>query len=424
MTAAVTDLKSTRVATPDRPPSLALFLLSTLAQRLGIWVSGFPFPVVALLSPLILAIGLLKGRIKFSVLRGLLFSALAISIMLSFALGRREWSSPQSALLFAGLYAFWAFWAPTASHTYRQYVGRIAFWVGVFSLLAAVQYVGQFAYKSELWFSWRSIVPEVFLIEYNTLNEISYASQHYKGNGFFLLEPSTLSGLIARVFLLTVFVFGSLRYAVPFAIGLIFAFSGTGILFTLLFTMPFIALLVARRFALAPTLVVTALVACLIWLLWSTTFLGEYFIGRLDEFSNPRSSGFARFTSTLLIFERHMTHSAGEFLVGYGPGSFIHLSGGLAVETFGSGWIKLFVEYGLLGFTTFCLFFLYCVYSSTRSMYLALALLLQYLVLDGALLVPQLAFVTYAIFVLPVRNLEVQHDLDRAARDDRAATVS
>ena len=57
-------------------------------------------------------------------------------------------------------------------------------------------------------------------------------------------------------------------------------------------------------------------------------------------------------------------------------------------------------------------------------MYLSLALLLQYLVLDGALLVPQLAFVTYAIFVLPVRSLEDQRDMGRTAREDRAATVS
>ena len=86
--------------------------------------------------------------------------------------------------------------------------------------------------------------------------------------------------------------------------------------------------------------------------------------------------------------------------------------------------LKLFIEYGLLGFTTFCLFFLYCVYSSTQSIYLSLALLMQYLVLDGALLVPQLAFLTYAIFVLPVRSLETQHDVDGTSRDVRDAAAT
>jgi hypothetical protein len=99
-----------------------------------------------------------------------------------------------------------------------------------------------------------------------------------------------------------------------------------------------------------------------------------------------------------------LTQEFGEFLIGYGPGTFKHVTGDANEEMFGSGWIKLFVEYGLLGLTTFSIFFLYCVYSSTRSFLLSIALLTQYVILDGGVLVPQLTFLSYAIFVLPVRK--------------------
>jgi hypothetical protein len=274
----------------------------------------------------------------------------------------------------------------------------------VFSVLAAVQYLGQFAYRSELWFSWRGVLPETVLIEYNTLNEMSYGAGVFKGNGFFLLEPSTLSGLIARVLLLTVIALGELKYAIPFSIGLLFAFSGTGIIFTAAFTVPVIAIILLRRFPPVITVVTLTFLALGLAFLWTGTFVGDYFSGRLSEFSDPRASGYARFTSTLVIFERFLTRDIGEFLIGYGPGSYRFIAGELTEETFGSGWIKLFIEYGLIGLTTFSVFFLYCVYTSTRSLHLSIALLAQYLILDGGVLVPQLAFLSYAIFVLPVRS--------------------
>jgi hypothetical protein len=397
------EARATRVQNRAAVPR-TIFFLSTFCQRLGLWISGYPFPVAFLFSPFIIAYAVMRGSLQLSFVRGLLFSLMIISFATSLILGRPDMISAQSALLFAAMYAPWVLWARMPAFEYRTYVRRVAFWVGVFSVLAAVQYIGQFAYHSPLWFSWRGVVPETALIEYNTLNEMSYGSGVYKGNGFFLLEPSTLSGLIARVFLLTVIVLGELKYAVPFSIGLLFAFSGTGIIFTVAFTAPLIAILLLRRFPPVITVVTLTFVALALAFLWMGTFVGDYFSGRLAEFSDPRASGYARFTSTLVIFERFLTRDVTEFLVGYGPGSYRYIASELTEETFGSGWIKLFIEYGLFGLTTFSAFFLYCVYTSTRSLYLSIALLAQYLILDGGVLVPQLAFLSYAIFVLPVRS--------------------
>lgn len=381
-----------------------LFFLSTLCQRFGFWLSGYPFPLVLIIAPLTIGRALLRGQMKASVIRSLLFLTTAAAFATSFALGRSEWTSLQSILLFFALYIPWIFFSPTTPSEYGRYVMRVAFWVSLFSIIAAVQYFGQFIYPSELWFSWKSILPAGFLIEYNTLNETHYDSGIYKGNGFFFLEPSTLSGLIARVFLLVLLVLGDVRYVVPFVLGLIFALSGTGILFVLLFASVPLIVLLSRRASSAPILALSIFVAVSLAIIVSSFYFADYFIGRTSEFTDPRASGYARFTSTIIIFEKHLTTDLLSFLFGYGPGSFQHIASEMTDETFGSGWIKLFIEYGFFGILSFSAFFLYCVYTSTRSLYIALALLFQYLVLDGALLVPQLSFLSYAIFVMPVRS--------------------
>ena len=387
------------------PVSLSLFALSTFCQRLGIWLYGFPFPLVLLLSPVIIAKGVIAGRMKVSLVRALLFTLLILSFATSFALGRAEWISVQSCLLLVGMYVPWILYTPVKPDEYAAYIRRVAFWVSVFAILTVVQYAGQYVARGELWFSWRSLIPTDFLIEYNTLNEMHYGSGTYKGNGMFLLEPSTVSGLIARVFLLTVVVLGDLKYAVPFAAGLLAAFSGTGLVFTGVFTVPAIVQLLGRSYISLPKVYLLIVFLCFLAVLVFGTFVGDYLMGRTAEFSNPRASGYARFTSTLILFELYLTQDLGTFLVGYGPGSFKHIASNITDEAFCSGWIKLCMEYGFFGLVSFSWFFAYCVYTSTRSKLITLGLLAQYLILDGPLIVPQLAFLSYAIFVLPVRVL-------------------
>ena len=397
------DVRAKSEPAPSIVP-LSLFALSTFGQRLGFWLSGFPFPLVLFISPLLFGYGLFKQRLKVSIIRTFLFSLMVVSFSASFAFGRAEWLSVQSAILLLAVYAPWVLYAPTSSQEYDHFVRRVAFWAGVLGVLAAMQYAGQFLVPSELWFSWRSVISKDFLIEYNTLNELSYGAGIYKGNGLFLLEPSTLSGLVARVLLLTVVALGTLKYALPLGVGLLAALSGTGLVFTGLFTVPASFRLITKR-SLAPRqLFLLTVVTIGFALLLSNTFVGQYFVDRTHEFSNPRASGYARFTSTFIVFQQYLTRDLGDFLLGYGPGSFKHLARHITDETFGSGWIKLFIEYGFMGFLTFSAFFLYCVYTSTRSAFLSIALLTQYLILDGAIAVPQLAFLTFAIFIFPVRS--------------------
>jgi len=381
-----------------------MYVLSTFLQRLGYWYSTFPLPAVMVFSPTVLGIGLLKGRIEFSGMRVNLFIFLAGCILISTLLGTR--GTLTSTIAYFVLYVQWTLRCRMKHDDYIKYLHRIAILTSILCIVGMLQWLAQYVIKSPYIFSWRGIVPPELLLEQNSLNELTYNSGQYKGNGFFLTEPSSLSGLAARVLLLTVLILKDLRYVVPLVLGLIFSFSGTGLVFMLLFTaLPLGYLLFEKGSKAAKTqptshMVVAAVAAIVIGVLFM--HYSDYFVGRVDELSNPRTSGYARYTTTLLIFREEVMRTTSGFLFGYGPGSFDPLTG----HEHSTGWIKLFVEVGLIGTIAFITFFLVCVYSSTRSLYISVAMLFHYIVLDSPVLSPQFTLLAFAMFVLPVREIE------------------
>ena len=189
---------------PSRMASIpaALFILSTFFQRLGVWFAGFPFPLVLISSPFLLAYGLIKQRVKLSTTRLTLFVLLAGSIVTSIILADRMTAT--SALAYFLIYTQWLFYYPVNKDQYMKFLRIIAVITSAICLIGAMQYLSQFIVKSQYVFTWRGIIPSDYLIEQNTLNELSYNSGQYKSNGFFLTEPSSLSGLAARLLLLVV----------------------------------------------------------------------------------------------------------------------------------------------------------------------------------------------------------------------------
>ena len=415
---AISSVPPTIQSAQDRcgPVPTSIFILSTFFQRLGIWVSGFPFPLVLFLSPFMLAYGFWQGRVKLSHARLLLFVFFAGSVVISSVWGPH--TKPTASLLFLVVYSVWLFYMPATHKEYTDYIHKIALLVSVLCIIGMFQFLIQFAVKSDYLFSWNGVIPSQLLIEHNTLRESSYNSGIYNGNGFFLLEASTLSALAARMLLLVVLILKDVRYILPLALGLAFAMSGTGMIFAILFTaLPLAGLVLKNRKVTGAEigLVFTAAVA------FGAVFLfySDYFLERLGEFSDPYSSGHARFTSTLIVFNEHVAPSLGTFLLGYGPGSFSKIVENASVEYHSTGWIKLFVELGLLGTVSFCAFFMYCVYSSTKSFYIAFAMLFQYIMLDSGVLSPQFTFLAFAmcVFAVPCREAAVADEREgRSAR--------
>jgi hypothetical protein len=396
-----TSSSSARSSAVSVPTSI--IILSTLFQRIGIWLAGFPFPSVLVLSPILLGIGFLTRRLTLCPRRLLLFIFFAGSVVISSVWG--EYTTPTAMLLFLLVYGIWVLACPVTEEEYYRYFHRVALLVSVICVLGVVQYFAQFIVKSDLIFSWRGLVPGSFLIEHNVLNELSYGSGHYKSNGVFLMEPSSLSGLAGRELLLVVLLLKDVRYIFPLALGMAFALSGQGVVFALLFaSIPLVVLLTskirpANDGSMARPIVLALVAAIVISGVFS--IYGDYFLGRLGEYSHPTSSSYARYVTPFLVFEEHVIKSPGAFFLGYGPGSFDALVANREVSH-ETGWIKLFVELGLLGVVSFCAFFLYCVFSCTRSWYIAVAMLFHYLLIDSPLLSPQFTFLAYAMFVLPV----------------------
>ena len=393
-----------RIASPGRNGDVQkhVHLGGVYLQRLGVWIGAYPFPVCLAVLPLGLALLLHRQVAGISVTRLILYAPLPVTVMISVALGIDR-TSIKSAILYLLMYFFFIVQVNLGWKEYVNYYRFIFKAVALLCIIGAAQYISQFAIRSNLLFSWKGVVPDLFLIEYNTLNVFTYGSGQYKANGFFLMEASVLSQLAARTLLLSIFIFRDFRYIAPFCLGLLTAYSGTGLIFTLFFTAIPLAIAFMRAGSTWLTLLIIGLLCGALVAISAADLLRlDFLLGRLDEFSNPQASGYLRFTGPVSIMWEHIRASELRLLFGYGPGSSGYILMGESRYGFAPGWVKLILEYGMVGFFAFAVFFGYCVYTSSRSLYLMVAFTFHFMILDFNILVPQHAFTAYLLIALPV----------------------
>lgn len=365
--------------------------------RLGI--NGvFPLPVSLATTPLALGWLVANGHAKISIARFWLWLFLVIGALISYmiAIGRPGVAtSIQSMLLYIGLFAMFLAPIPLERPQFLRYYRMLANISAVLCLIGAAQYAIQYVVKLPFLFSWRTIVPAGFLIEFNTLNETAWGSGIYKANGFFLMEASHLSQLGARGALIAAIILRDPRYFIPVVIGMLTAYSGTGFILLALFgIIPLFALFFSSR-RLAPIGAIGLLMLpVVVGLAWVPLNL-ELFVSRIGEVDSPQSSAYARFVSGSLLLNAVDNKDFATLLFGVGPGlSQYYLDAiGPGSAMFASTWVKLLIEYGFIGIITFCAFVYFCVYSTTKKHWLAAAFLFHFTYLDGALLVPQQVFV-------------------------------
>jgi hypothetical protein len=382
------------------PLPRAYFLLGSFGQKIGVWFGLFPLSAALVFAPPMLFLAIRRNAARISLTRARAFAFLALSILVSWLVGTN--AKPTAAATYLLLYGCWLAYVPVTRQGFERYMRFIADATSILCLIGAAQYMLQFVIASDNLFTWRGLIPEQFFIEMNTLNELSYGSQRYKGNGFFLFEASTLGCLAARVLLLSIVELRTMRYLAPMAVGLFFSLSGTGLAFTALFAGPALLMHLTKthRTQAIAFVVGLALIAGLVAA--GGLLPSEYYAERAGEFSEPGTSGFARFVSPFYVFDEFVLRSPTTFLFGYGPGAFAQLTENSAVEFYDPGWIKLFIELGLVGFVAFTVFFAICVYQSTRSHLVVAGMLVYYYILDAPVLVPQLSFLLFALCVLPV----------------------
>lgn len=219
------------------------------------------------------------------------------------------------------------------------------------------------------------------------------------------MEPSTMSQIAALGLLIEILEFQRPRYLLLISLGLLLAYSGTGLMLILLF-LPLAGL---GRKAGLPALVVVIFA----FALFATGIIDfSAFLSRAGEFEDTRASGFQRFVSPFwLAADDIHTPSVQALLLGNGPGTtseFVaahYRSGGWE-----GTWIKLFYEYGLIGSLVFTCFFLSC-FRQTLCPKLVRAAIIFYFVFLGGLLL-NTSFLIMAIVLCPLHGAKLSGRID------------
>jgi hypothetical protein len=298
--------------------------------------------------------------------------------------------------LFLVLYSLFTLNRPSTPDRYRSTLQVFQFLVMTISCLAVAQFAAQFIVDGRQLINFYGLVPDFLLGASfedggaHTIIPITGGSPLLKSNGIFLYEPSTLSQIATLGILIEVLEFRRPRYLLVMALGLLMAYSGTGLVL-LVVCLPLFGLRNSRA-ALSALLVVMFALG-----LFGTGIIDpSVFLGRVYEFDDPHQSGFQRFVAPFwLAAENFDTASLPAILLGNGPGTTKIFSGATWHGAHGVTWVKLLYEYGIIGFFCFICFIGANFRKTICPKLLIPAIFFYYFFIDGMLLNP--SFVTIAI---------------------------
>jgi hypothetical protein len=366
----------------------ALLVSALFLQRFNLpFLGGKSVALSVAPVAVILAWQFAAGRLLISYDRLLWFLLLALSATVSLLLNFKNISFTSYAL-FLVLYLFFIFMRPSAVERYKNTLQSFQFLVLIISCLAIIQFPAQFIIDPTRLLMFYGIFPQFLLpplykAGVNTIGTIAVAGHAaIKSNGIFLTEPSTMSQIAAIAILVEALEFRRPRYLMILTMGLLLAYSGTGISI-LLISLP-LAFVVNRR-AQMPVLLIGIFV---IGLLATGIIHLSAFTARFGEFENTRASGFIRFVAPFWQAADYLrTASLTDLLSGKGPGyGFLHSVVFYAASS--DTWFKLFLEYGAVGAFIFVCFFVSCFRNSRCPTPLIAGLTYNFLFTGNSLLDP------------------------------------
>ena len=220
------------------------------------------------------------------------------------------------------------------------------------AVLGIVQFIAQYLIGPALPFSLDLFLPESLSLEgFNQLIPLSYGASVYKSNGVFLAEPSFFSQFLAVGVIVEVV--GRCRPSrlALYLVALLCSYSGSGLIMLAVFVPFYLAQ--RRQF----TLVALGGLCLAIIVLAADMLQLDALISRAAEFSDPGSSGYARFISPLVYIREHLFADPLTLLLGRGPGTVTEHFESYYYMPFDPTWAKLLYEFGLLGFATYLVFF-------------------------------------------------------------------
>jgi hypothetical protein len=375
------DYQPRAVAIPDRMTVAGLWLILgslVFLQRLSI--AGVPVAFGISYMVLVALVLLRVVIIDATFLVFFLIAAAVASLSVIWWPGNASFSSFLYLLAIYALYTL-RFRNRAVSFAVAQHVFLKCMLIA--AVLGIAQFLGQFVLGTERVFPLEYLPEFVKAQNYNVIIPLTYGSPIVKSNGVFFLEPSFFSQFLAIALILELLGRQRPMRSGIYLFALLISYSGTGLLTAAIFA-PFALM---RRIN-VPIILGCIVMAIIVALSMSVLEFNTVF-SRVDEFTAPESSGFARFISPFYLIRDFLIPSPDNFLFGMGPGT---IDAALKKATFHAylahdpTWIKLIFEYGLVGGVAFLSYVMCAMYTGARDRMFSTLLLFAWLALGGYLL--------------------------------------
>jgi hypothetical protein len=341
--------------------------------------SELSLTLVLTLVSVVTMVGL--GLLRVNLTRFILFCLAIAAVTISAAFGSEGRVSTTSFILLIVLYAAYVFELPPEPGRFEWTIRLFRAFSTFIAVAGIVQFFAQIAVPGPTLFTFESFLPPKIVSHgFNYIIPVPNLPSMNKSNGFFLLEPSSFSQLMALAIILEIEFFHNPRRIIVYILGMLLSFSGTG---TIMF-LAFVPALLIRQGNLRLVLLFAFLAICA--LIFGDALHLTSLTARLGEFGSNRSSGFARFISPFYLFDDFILPHMRTTLFGYGPGSIDPFFNATDYQVHDPTWGKLFFEYGVVGSVPFMIFVIYCLFAHARSLWLSGALFFNYLLLGGNLL--------------------------------------
>lgn len=327
-----------------------------------------------------LALGIFTGRLKPHPVRMAAYLGLA-AIMTGLEVFAAPTFITSSLMLVLAIPLAHAFTLHGVGEDSAVHMRRFRDFSFALCLLGITQYLAQFVIGQRLAYPVEHFGPSGFIgitKTYNSLIPIRYGAAVLKSNGVFLLEPSYYSQMCAAGFAAEAAGPRRLLRLGFLSAGFVVAYSGTG----LLMLAPALAVLIIaeRRYEILAFLLIIAAAGAA----FSKQLGLELFLERAAEFNDTKSSGYMRYVGGVHLFEQYLWPYPQRALFGMGSGMMFRSTPWPKFYVAETGWVKMLIEFGLVGFVTYFGYLFLSVFKTKQPLTLRACIAVT-LVLSGIL---------------------------------------
>lgn len=334
-----------------------LVCICLFLQRFGVPLGSKPFSLVGPLGLALAGWALAQGTLAVHRIRLACFLVLAICVAVGLLTqgvtpGQAAPNmASMSQFLLLTSFAVLSFAEPVDE---ARFFRIVAYWFAVIAACGIAQFLAQ-AVGVRI-FAFTGILPTALLYEsgYNLIIPVG-AGDLLKSNGFFLIEPSTFSQIMALGLIIEILAFRRAGYLALFAAGLLLSFSGTGWIVLASFVIAAVLGMGWRGIAIGGgTVLLLGLLLGFAW--FAMPDFAHVLQGRMDEFSQPGTSGHRRFITPFWALSDTLHARPSVALTGLGSGVSEKLE--LPYEYDVNTPIKVGLEYGVGGLLAYVMLFL------------------------------------------------------------------